>query len=56
MRYLAVALVLCGLVLLAGTSAGAVPPPPPKFWTVSRCERVLLGIYGGGGLALPNAP
>lgn len=43
MRSLAAALVLCSLVLVAaGAVAAAKPPPqPPKFWSVSRCERVL---------------
>src|SRR5262245_52605683 len=40
MRSLAPALVLCSLGL--AMSAWASPPqPPPKFWSVSRCERVL---------------
>lgn len=47
-----------GLVVVG--SAGAVPKPPPKFWSAARCERVLLGIYGyasrvpPGGLGLPT--
>ena len=40
-RSLTVTLVLCGIVLLAARWAGALPPPPPKFWSVSRCERQL---------------
>lgn len=42
LRLLAVALVVCGLSLLDRTSAGAVPPPPPKFWSAARCEQVML--------------
>ena len=48
------------LGLLVVGSAGAVPKPPPKFWSAARCERVLLGIYGyssrvsTGGFALPT--
>jgi hypothetical protein len=38
---LAATLVLCSLGLLVSAWAGAVPKPPPKFWSVSRCERVL---------------
>jgi hypothetical protein len=54
MRSLAATLVLCSLVLLAAGQAGAAPPPP-KFWTASRCERVLLDNYGGPtSSALPN--
>jgi hypothetical protein len=41
MRVLATTLVLSSLGLLVSGSAGAVPKPPPKFWSVSRCERVL---------------
>jgi hypothetical protein len=37
-----VALLLCGLGLLVPASAGAVPKPPPKFWSAARCERVML--------------
>jgi hypothetical protein len=33
--------VSCGLVLVVVGSAGAVPRPAPKFWSVARCERVL---------------
>ena len=50
-RSLAATLAMLTLVLLASRSAGAAPPPPPEFWTASRCERVLLDIYGG-----PHAP
>ena len=42
MRSLAATLVLSSLVLVAAGSAGAATPqPPPKFWTVSRCQRTL---------------
>jgi len=51
MRPLAATLLLCGLGLLVSASVGAAPPPPPKFWTASHCERVLLDICGG-----PQAP
>ena len=34
-------LVLCGLGLLVVGAAGAVPKPPPKYWSVALCERVL---------------
>jgi hypothetical protein len=40
MRSLVAALVLCGLGVPLSAWASA-PPPPPKFWSVSRCERVL---------------
>jgi hypothetical protein len=53
MRVLAATLVLCGLGLLVSAWAGAMPNPPPKFWSVSRCERVLhardYGIPTAGG-------
>lgn len=42
MRVLAVTLSLCGVGLLAVGSVGAVPKPPPKFWSPARCERVML--------------
>jgi hypothetical protein len=35
-------LLFCGIVLLVPASAGAVPKPPPKFWSPARCERVML--------------
>jgi hypothetical protein len=60
MRFLAATLVLCSLGPLVVGSAGAVPKPPPKFWGVSRCEQVLLGVYGyasrfaPGGFPLPT--
>ena len=41
-RSLAATLVLCSLGLLVVGSAGAVPKPPPKFWSPARCERVML--------------
>ena len=53
LRLLATTLLLCGLGLLVSASVGAVPPP--KFWTASRCEHVLLGNYGAPtGSTLPN--
>jgi hypothetical protein len=52
MRSLAATLVLCSLVLVTAGWADAAPPPPPaKFWTVSRCERVLHAY----DYALPTA-
>jgi hypothetical protein len=42
MRVPGAALLLCGLGLLVPASAGAVPKPPPKFWSPARCERVML--------------
>ncbi len=42
MRSLTTTLVLCGLGLSLIGSAGAVPKPPPKFWSPARCERVML--------------
>ena len=30
------------------THSGPVFTPPPKYWSVGRCERVLLDIYGYG--------
>ena len=53
MRSLAATLLLCGLGLLVPGSAGAVPKPPPKFWSPGRCERVLLGVYGGPTFGFP---
>jgi hypothetical protein len=62
MRFVAT-LVLFGLLaLVVAASAGAATPPPapPKFWTVSRCEQTLLGLYGDtsplniGGYVLPD--
>ena len=43
MRILAATLLLCSLGLLAAGWADALPkpPPPPKFWSTSHCERVL---------------
>ena len=42
MRSFAATLAFCGLGLLLLGSAGAVPKPPPKFWSPARCERVML--------------
>ena len=44
MRFLTATLVLCGVGLMVSASVGAAPPP--KFWTASRCEHVVLGNYG----------
>ena len=43
MRILAATLLLCSLGLLAAGWADALPkpPPPPKYWSTSHCERVL---------------
>ena len=41
-RLVAAMLGLCGLGLLVVGSAGAVPKPLPKYWSVARCERVML--------------
>jgi len=46
LRYLAATLLVCSLALLSSGWGGAVPKPPPKFWSAGRCERVLLGVYG----------
>jgi hypothetical protein len=60
MRILAATLLLCSLGLLVVGSAGAVPKPPPKFWSSAHCEQVLLGVYGyashfaPGGVPLPD--
>jgi len=60
MRSLAAAVVLCSLGLFVVGSAGAVPKPPPKFWSPARCEGTLLGVYGyasrfgGAGHPLPT--
>ena len=43
MRFLAATVALCGVGLLMVGSAGAVPKPPPKFWSSARCERDMLG-------------
>ena len=40
LRFLATTLLLCGLGLLVSASVGAAPPPP-KFWSVARCEQAL---------------
>lgn len=51
LRFLMTMIVLLSLVLLAAGSAGAAPKPPPKFWSVSRCERTLHRYaYGEGGI------
>jgi len=56
MRGPAATIVLCSLGLLVTGWAGAVPKPPPQFWSPDRCERVLLTVYGGPtfGLGLPT--
>lgn len=41
-RFVAAMLVSCLLGLLVVGSAGAVPRPQPRFWSVARCERVIL--------------
>lgn len=48
MRILGATLVMFSLVLWASGWAGAAPPPPPKFWTASHCERVLHAHDDGG--------
>ena len=53
MRVLAAALVLCSLGMLVSGTAGAVPRPPPKFWGASRCEQVLVGVYGYASQVVP---
>jgi hypothetical protein len=44
MRFLATTFVLSSILLLQAGSAGASKPPapPPKFWSSTRCERVML--------------
>jgi len=56
MRSVAATFVLGSIVLVAAGWAGAVPKPPPQFWSPDRCERVLLSIYGGPtfGRGLPS--
>ena len=41
-RFLATMLVLSGPGQFVVGSAGAVPEPPPKFWSPARCERAML--------------
>ncbi|HEV8102553.1 MAG TPA: hypothetical protein VGP69_02345 [Gaiellaceae bacterium] len=41
-RFVAALLVVSGLGALAVGTAGAVPKPQPRFWSVARCERVVL--------------
>jgi len=41
MRVPVTALLLCGFSLLVTASAGAVPKPPPKFWSPAHCEQVI---------------
>jgi hypothetical protein len=41
MRFVAATIVVLGFIL-AGASAGAVPKPPPEFWSPARCERAML--------------
>ena len=41
MRFVAATIVVFGF-MLAATSAGAVPKPPPEFWSPARCERAML--------------
>jgi hypothetical protein len=41
LRFLATTLLLCGLGLLVSAFVGAAPPPP-KFWSPARCQRVML--------------
>lgn len=57
-RYLAATLVVCGLALLAAGSVGAVPKPPPRFWSTARCEQAVLRAHVIGGrtirFALPT--
>ena len=45
-RLLATMLVICGAGLLAAAPLGAVPKPPPKFWSAARCERTMLSRQG----------
>jgi hypothetical protein len=41
------AAVAFGVLLSVPAWAGAVPKPPPEFWSAGRCDRLLLGTYGG---------
>ncbi len=41
-RHVAALLVVWALGLLVVGAAGAVPKPQPRFWSVARCERVML--------------
>ena len=45
-RLLATMVVICGAGLLAAAPLGAVPKPPPKFWSAARCERTMLSRQG----------
>ena len=45
-RLLATMLGICGAGLLAAAPLGAVPKPPPKFWSAARCERTMLSRAG----------
>ena len=47
LRFLPATLALCGLCLLVIGSAGAVPKPPPRYWSAARCERVLPREHPG---------
>lgn len=53
-RALASTLVVGSLGLLLVVSAGAVPKPPPKYWGTTRCEHVLLDVYGYGSHFAPG--
>ena len=46
-RFLVASLVSCCLGLPVVGSAGAVPKPPPRFWSAARCERVLPEQHPG---------
>lgn len=40
---------LLSLVPVAAASAHTAPKPPPKFWSVARCEQTVLRAYVIGG-------
>jgi hypothetical protein len=50
--FLGAMLVSSWLALLVVDSAGAVPKPPPKYWSAARCERTLLREHPGIGQIL----
>ena len=46
-RFMAATLALSALGLYVAASAGAVPKPAPRFWSPTRCERVLPAEHPG---------
>lgn len=51
MRYVATTLVIFGLTMVTAQWVSAASPPPPRFWSVARCQQ----MFRAHGYPLPTA-